>query len=255
MTKLHEAPPLPASEDTLRMTRIGTWNLDTEWNVATKPPPPRQVATLVDQMRFIEKWNCDFWLLTEVPCFLELEPGNVIFSQRMGASDKAYAAVWAKDGLEELSEKSLPTAAIGRVGDMRVCSCVLPWRFAPSQGWPVKGDYKTIVDEAIARLGEGLAHGPGDLVLGGDWNQAFAGRDYVGTLAGRAALNALLETLNLTLTTGGLDKHTAKGEHRSIDHIAVPRHWKTCGATRRVAERDDGLRLSDHDAYTVDLEL
>lgn len=173
------------------MKRIGTWNLDTKWNPNTKPPLPRQVARLSDQMKFIEKCNCDVWLLTEVPCRFDLGFGQATFSKRMGASDKVYEVVWAKNGLDEASEDVHPTAAMAKVGDLRVCSCMLPWRFAPSRDWPVEGDYKTIGDEAIGRLGAGLANEPGDLVWGGDWNQAFEGRDYVGTLAVRAALHAL----------------------------------------------------------------
>jgi hypothetical protein len=249
-TNLRSSSPMG---DTLRVMRIGTWNLDTEWNADTKPRSRRQVARLLAQMSFIERANCDVWLLTEVPRSFDMAPGDVVFSKSMGASDKAYAAVWAKDGLEKLSEIH-QTAAFARVGDVRVCSCVLPWRFAPSQGWPVKGDYAAIVEEATGRMREGLTDGPGDLVWGGDWNQALEGRDHVGTLAGRSALLAVLETLDLAVTTAGLHKHNAKGEHRSIDHIAVPKHWKSGAAKRLVAETNDGRRLSDHDVYIVDVE-
>jgi hypothetical protein len=46
-----------------------------------------------------------------------------------------------------------------------------------------------------------------------------------------------------------------KGEHRSIDHIAVPRHWRLGAAKALVAETDEGVRLSDHDAYVIDVEV
>lgn len=39
----------------------------------------------------------------------------------------------------------------------------------------------------------------------------------------------------------------------SIDHIAVPNQWRVGSASRRVAETDD-RRLSDHDAYVIDLD-
>jgi endonuclease/exonuclease/phosphatase family metal-dependent hydrolase len=118
----------------------------------------------------------------------------------------------------------------------------------------VKGDYATIVDEAISRLQQGLTNEPGALVWGGDWNQAFEGRDYVGTLAGRKVLLALLDTLGLAVTTAALGKHNVRGEHCSIDHIAVPKHPKSHAAKPLIAENDDGVRLSDHDAYVVEVE-
>lgn len=231
---------------TVRMIRIGTWNLD------TRPPSPQQTARRLAQMKLIESANCDIWLLTEVPRDFEMEPGTATFSKMMGASDKAFAAVWAKNGLEPLDEIHA-TAAFARVGDLCVCSCVLPWRAAESQGWPVEGDLATITHEAISCLRDDLTDVAGDLVWGGDWNQALEGSDHVGTPAGRSAVLALLKTLDLTITTAGLDKHTVKGRHRSIDHIAVPAHWKPGDATPLVAETD-GHRLSDHDAYIVEVE-
>ena len=66
----------------------------------------------------------------------------------VGDADKAFAAVWARDGVEKLDEVHA-TAAFAKVGDLRVCSCVLPWRAAESQGWPVKGDLATITQQAI----------------------------------------------------------------------------------------------------------
>ena len=40
----------------------------------------------------------------------------------------------------------------------------------------------------------------------------------------------------------------------SIDHIAVPEAWRVTNA-RRVTAIADGKRLSDHDAYIVDLQV
>lgn len=229
------------------MLRIGTWNLN------TKKATPRQIALRLDQTRFMEKQDCDIWLLTEVPRSFEMQPGTVTFSQAMGgAADKAFAAVWGRTGAAELPEIHA-AAAFAKVGDLRVCSCVLPWHAAPSQSWPVKGDLATIIDEAISGLRDGLSDGLEDLVWGGDWNQALEGTDHVGTAAGRSAVLALLKTLDLTAPTTGLDKHTVKGEHRSIDHIAVRNHWKAGVATRVIAENAGG-RLSDHDAYILEVD-
>ena len=118
----------------------------------------------------------------------------------------------------------------------------------------MEGDLATITHEAISCLRDELTGGLGDLVWGGDWNQGLERSDHVGTPAGRSAVLALLSTLDLTVKTAGLDKHTVKGQHRSIDHIAVPAHWKSADATQLPAEID-GERLSDHDAYIVEVEL
>ena len=228
------------------MTRIGTWNMDTQ------PSSPKELARRSDRMEFIERADCDVWLLTEVPLAFAMGGRTPIFSERMGTSDeKAYAAVWARDGVEELDAVH-PAAAYAIVGELRVCSCVLPWFSAPWQGWPVEGDYETIVAEAIGRLSEGLMDGPGDLVLGGDWNHALEGEDRVGRPAGLMALLALRDTLDLTVPTAGLDKYNPKGPHCSIDHIAIPSRWKSVAPEPPlVAETEDGKRLSDHDAYVV----
>jgi hypothetical protein len=47
--------------------------------------------------------------------------------------------------------------------------------------------------------------------------------------------------------------HVNPGQ-RSIDHIAVPEHWAVWSAQRHSASVD-GKRLSDHDAYTVRLDI
>jgi hypothetical protein len=222
--------------------RIGTWNLD------AKAPSAPQSARLDDQLEFMASENCDVWLLTEVPFAFAMAPGTATFSRSMGPS-KAFAAVWARDGLEALTTIH-PAAAFARIGDMRVCSCVLPWRAASAQSWPDSGELATMTQTAVDHLREGLSRGAGDLVWGGDWNQSLQGRDHVGTPAGRLAVRALIATLGLTAPTSGL-AHAADGGQFSIDHIAVPSGWTIGDGTRRIAE-SAGERLSDHDAYIVE---
>jgi len=107
---------------------------------------------------------------------------------------------------------------------------------------------------AIARLHDGLIRGSGDLVWGGDWNQAFEPpdvaletRDTVTTRVGRSELTALRRALSLQLPTSGLSHMSDR--MCSIDHIAVPSRWNVRGA--RVVAKTDAGRLSDHDAYVV----
>ena len=221
-----EAPRAAArsepTREVVQAVRIGTWNLD------AKKASPRQAARLAGQLELMRRENCDVWLLTEVPHSFEMAPGTTTFSGSMGESGKAFAAVWARDGLEDLATIH-PAAAFAKVGDMRVCSCVLPWRAASKQSWPDTGDLATITQTAIDRLEEGLGAGDGDLVWGGDGNQSLQGRDHVGTPAGWSAVRALIATLGLTTPTSGL-AHAADGGQFSIDHIAVPASWPSLTA-------------------------
>ena len=231
---------------TVRVLRIGTWNLN------TKKASGKQTALRLDQTRFMEHQNCDVWLLTEVPRDFAMEPGTTTFSAAMaGEADKAFAAVWARNGVEKLDEVHA-AAAYAKVGDLRVCSCVLPWRAAESQGWPVEGDLATITQQAIDCARDALTGGSDDLVWGGDWNLALEGRDDVGTAPGRSAVLDLVAALRLKVTTTA-SEHTLGGGHRSIDHIAIPNHWAAGDATQ-VPAKNAGGRLSDHDAYVVEVE-
>ena len=87
------------------------------------------------------------------------------------------------------------------------------------------------------------------VVWGGDWNHALEGTDHVGSREGRQHIFDVLDALGLQVPTAELDAH--RGE-RSIDHVAVPKEWVVVGA-ERVAAVAGGKRLSDHDAYVVEI--
>ena len=89
------------------------------------------------------------------------------------------------------------------------------------------------------------------VIWGGDWNHALEGPDHVGSKEGRDHIFRVLDALGLQVPTADLDAH--RGE-RSIDHIAVPKEWVVVTAERVPAE-DGGKRLSDHDAYVVEIEV
>jgi hypothetical protein len=59
--------------------------------------------------------------------------------------------------------------------------------------------------------------------LGGDWNQALEGRDYVGSLGGRKGILELVNDSRLSVPTTTLGS-ASKGQ-RAIDHIAIPISW------------------------------
>jgi len=115
-------------------------------------------------------------------------------------------------------------------------------------------DVEEVVQElGVARLENGLAAGGEDLIWGGDWNQALHGSDSVTTAAGRPALAALITALNLKAPTTLL-AHTKDAGTCSIDHIAVPDCWNVSAGRRLLAKGNGDKRLSDHDAYIVDVE-
>ena len=227
--------------------RIGTWNLGTR----RKASPQAIERRLAQQVRFMAREDCDVWLLTEVPFKFTMAPGARTFSKEMNSErTKAYAAVWAKGGLKK-HEPIHEAAAFATIGDIRVCSCVFPWNSAKLSEWPDKAaDRASVTEMAIGRLRDGLGHGS-ELVWGGDWNQTLHGR--VTTTAGRKALIELIPTLGLKVPTALL-AHTDDRGYCSIDHIAVPDGWNVITASRVVARSERNTRLSDHDAYVIEVE-
>lgn len=86
----------------------------------------------------------------------------------------------------------------------------------------------------------------------GDWNHALRGREYAGSLAGRTAIQEALARRRLMAATSDLPHRL--DDLFTIDHIAVvPQSAGILAVNRIEAAGADGRRLSDHDAYTVDL--
>ena len=92
----------------------------------------------------------------------------------------------------------------------------------------------------------------GPLIWGGEWDHALAGREYAGSLPGRRHIADLCTELALDTATTHLP-HCQPGL-LSIDHIAVPAPWKVDGQ-RRIVAQHEGRRLSDHDAYLIDVTM
>jgi hypothetical protein len=214
--------------------RIGTWNLDGRLSA--------------NHRQFLEKEECDIWLLTEVPNGLVLEGGELFLSAPMTKA-KVWAAVWCKGGAAPLLSPH-PAAATARRDGVLLCSCILPWRAARAW-WPAEdtGDVAAMTGAALARLRTGLLAAPGSVVWGGDWNHALHEREYAGTHNGRGLIGKLVTELGLKVPTEHLVH--AKPGLLSIDHVAIPIAWDFT-ACRRVVAAVAGKRLSDHDAYIVD---
>ena len=213
--------------------RVGTWNLEGRWD-------DRHAALLSAQ-------ECDVWLLTEVSERARLQGWCATTTATPMAPGRAWAAVWSKEGHTSLAEPHPASTAAG-LGDLVLCSSVLPWRSCGSDAPWSEGSTADKTSSVLAALDGGLAAGP--LVWGGDWNHSLAGQEYVGSAAGRAAVLALLEARGLVASTADLP--SCVPGVLSIDHIAAPAGWSA--AARHVVAEQDGVRLSDHDAYVVDLQ-
>jgi hypothetical protein len=133
-----------------------------------------------------------------------------------GRGERSWAAVWSAEPLEHLGPVHAAAAVAGWRGGV-VCSCVLPWR------------------TARASLPD-----PGPVT----------GPERAGSLAARRAILGVVAGLGLAVATA--DQPHAIPGLRSIDHIAVPRAWSVASCGRIVAEAG-GVRLSDHDAYVVEV--
>ncbi len=70
-----------------------------------------------------------------------------------------------------------------------------------------------------------------------------------GSKTGRDVILRLLRERKLQVPTSVLG---AEGGYGSVDHIAVPEDWKVMSVERHVAAVG-GRRLSDHDAYVVEI--
>ena len=218
---------------TARVIRIGAWNLAHERNASP--------MVLKRQLDFIEPVGCDIWLLTEVPYTFRTVMGaqDTVLSDAMDRTHKAFAAVWAREGVEE--EPSVhEAAAVARVGALRVCSCLLPSPQIAVAQWPDENhDRAARMRTTVGRLQCGLAHGRGDLVWGGDWSHPCAADD---AAADRQLVAEAVAALGLRRAV------------RDVPHIAVPEGWDVGGGWRVEAVSQDGGRLSPHDAFVVEVE-
>lgn len=200
----------------------------------------------------IEAADCEVWLLTEVHRDLDLGAPPVRSAVMRHTKERSWAAVWSRLPMTEVAAPHAAAAA-ARAGDLLFISCVLPWRGArdtwPDAGVNTAGRTRVALD-ALRPL---LLDEPARTVWGGDWNHALHDREYSGSIEGRTAIMALLAEAAMAAPTQHAP-HALPGI-LSIDHIAVPAAWRHRPAERIVAEGPDGRRLSDHDAYVVDVTV
>jgi hypothetical protein len=214
--------------------RIATWNM---------------AADEVGSGRaFLASLCCDVLLLTEVPQDLQLARYRLRFSEGVMACGQVFAAVATPDDPEECVRPHLASVA-SELGGMTFMASVLPWRSAQetdgfagdSQGERTRGAV-----EAIA-----LWWSSGTVVWGGDWNHELSGPISAGSKIGQEAILGLVRERGLQVPTSVLGSEHGSA---SVNHIAVPDSWKVMSVERHVAS-SGGKRLSDHDAYVVQVEI
>lgn len=215
--------------------RIGTWNLEGRWSLK--------------HLELIEEMDCDVLLLTEVSEHTELPRHRLHLGEVTMAPGRRWAGIASRAALEPLPDPH-PASALAVTDGWTMCASVLPWR-GSGGGPPWSGEtHAERTRAAVESLGAAL---PTErLVWGGDWNHATTGPEHAGSKAGREHLLAVVARRRLVVSTGGLD-HRIAGL-LTIDHVATPLTASVTSAQRVVGERD-GARLSDHDAYVVDVEL
>lgn len=214
--------------------RIGTWNLAGRWSD--------------DHRSLLLEADCDVWLLTEVNERTSLPGYAMHLSDMPMAARRRWAAVASRLPMAS-SPDPHPASAAAQIGAMTYVSSVLPWKGCTSRP-PWVGDRhadKTVnaVNDLLLRL-----RAAPSLVWGGDWNHALTGRESAGSKAGRDAITGALDELGLVVPTAELP-HAIEGL-LSIDHVAVPAG--SAASARRVVAECEGKRLSDHDAYVVEVE-
>lgn len=212
--------------------RIGTWNLAGRWDA-------RHAALLLDA-------DCDVWLLTEVREDVAL-PGYFSHAtvENM-APRRAWAQVLARREFNPLPDPHAASAAV-TLGGVTYCSSILPWRGCGSEHPWVGATHGERTGAAVDSLAGALKTEP--LIWGGDWNHALSDAEHAGSKAGRAHVARFLDTRSLRVPTAD-QPHRISGL-LSIDHIAIPAGWQ--GTARRVVAEADSVRLSDHDAYVVEV--
>jgi endonuclease/exonuclease/phosphatase family metal-dependent hydrolase len=222
--------------------RIGTWNLDGRWGRG--------------HIDLLQGHHCDVWLLTEVSPKAVGADGTIAsfrshLSKGLMGRKQHWAAVLARGTFTPVPDPHR-ASAVAVIDGLTFCSTILPWAGChrcpghPWVGYSLGAMTKVTIDDLLKAL---PASG---LVWGGDWNQNLAGgREYVGSASGRAKLQAAVESLHLQVPTAALPYRSGSGRH-TIDHIAVPAAWRVGHAVAVTAEAG-GKRLSDHDAYVVEV--
>ncbi|WP_336031169.1 endonuclease/exonuclease/phosphatase family protein [Geodermatophilus sp. FMUSA9-8] len=239
--------------------RIGTWNL--RLCPTSTSETGRAISAWLDDQK------ADLWLLTEVHRDWHPRGGSIAVSPPRSfdpEAPKRWAGIETRLPLTPVpaagdhpGEEGLALARVEVDGRQVLIACsVLPWKGAGEywHGLP-EGQiqqFAFVLDHHVERI-RAERRDDEPLVWGGDFNQPLRRPIHGGTVTGMEALLAALDSLGLTALTADADH--LKGLMRSIDHIAVSRHFTGDPAKTHLPLRTNGKDLSDHAAYTADVVL
>jgi hypothetical protein len=257
------------------LTRIATWNL----RDCPSPGDGKGVEVALWQ----EKLAADIWLLTEVHRDWYFPGESVSVSPPRGGDGpdtKRWAGIQTRlpmtpldpgPAAEPAAEESLCLARVhlpeGHAARSVLVACsVLPWGGA-GKWWPglpekyLNAQQAFVLEHHMARIGDARDRDE-PLVWGGDFNQELrdlsperkaAGYRLAGTVAGIDRLRAAFDRFGLRPLTAGSEH--LNPEAPTIDHLAVSASAARGAAVVHRPFRADGRLLSDHAAYTADVEL
>jgi hypothetical protein len=257
------------------VTRIATWNL-------RGCPSPGYVKG-AEVARWQEKLSADIWLLTEVHRDWDSSSGSVSVSPPRGGDSpdtKRWASIQTRLPMTQLhdgptavpaAEESLCLARVqlpedAKAGSVLVACSVLPWGGA-GKWWPglpekyLNAQQSFVLEHHMDRIDDAWDREE-PILWGGDFNQELrdltperkaAGYRLAGTVAG-------IERLQAAFDKFGLHPLTADSEHLNpdaptIDHLAVSESVARRNAVVHRPHYENGPFLSDHAAYTADVEF
>jgi len=234
--------------------RIATWNL--ERGGRSRAAREAQEETLRDL-------GADVVVLTEPPASYAGGPG-VVTSPAAGPGTRGAESWVAIVGSEvqavplQIPYERLAVAArvvtAGR--PLNVYGAVLPWRSIRTQASELVRGGESYVD-AFERILEGqkadllrLRDAGEPIVWAGDFNQSVTGPNWGGSTRARGGLNKCLADLGCVAWNGEADH--ADHDLRAIDLICGLKD-QVILAQGRISPVRDGVRMSDHAGYWVEI--
>lgn len=218
------------------------------------------------QQHLIDKLGVDIAVLTEVPAAISQPGAGRVLSPIHRAGTRAgecWVGIFGgsvQPAGQDLPLERMAAAAVAEIDDEQflIYGSVLPWMAAINQAPNLARHGESGADlfarvlrdqtNDIARLR--AQHPDHTLIWAGDFNQPLVGPNRGFSGANRELLCAALVELNLTAWNQNL-AHARPG-YFAIDLICGPTD-RTVRGVSRVDPAVDGLTLSDHAGYLLDL--
>jgi endonuclease/exonuclease/phosphatase family metal-dependent hydrolase len=236
--------------------RVATWNLERGGRTRAAAPAQRQV---------LAELAADVVALTEPPASLTTSPGVVASpARRVGsAGEESWVAIAGTADVEpidlDIPYERMAVAARASAGDQRVVvyCAVLPWlavtRHAPylvRPGEKASDVFARVLREQVDDITTLRRRFDEPVLWPGDFNQSLEGPLAGCSGAGRVLLQAALDSLGYAAWNASASH--ARDGLCAVDLLCGPRELAV-HATGRIDPRRDGVVMSDHAGYWVDL--